>query len=189
MYILGVGVLGQIAFEILSRSKIGVKGFYDDFYDGEFFYGVPFFGQFENLLIGDTNLQKNIFIAIGDNQKRKNCYNTLKSKNFRFPNIIDPSVTIFPSVKLGIGNLILPNVFFGTESSIGSFNIFFSNAVINHHNKIESYNFFSPNSSVGGFSQIGNCCKIGMNCVIDPYLEIKDNCNFSALSRINCSSR
>jgi acetyltransferase EpsM len=172
MYILGAGTLGEIVLETALRAGIKVEGFYDDISKATECDGIPIHGPIADFRKDGLAHAKAVFVAIGDNQKRRDCIESLKGMRIQFPNVIDPKVTLSPSVSLGHGNLVLPGAYIGTKCVVGSHNLIFPGVSITHHNRVGDFCFFSPNASVGGFTQIGDTCKVGMNCVVLPYREI-----------------
>ncbi len=172
MYILGAGTLGEIVLETALRAGISVSGFYDDVTDATMCDGVPVLGHLDDFRSNPAALASGAFVAIGDNEKRRSCAQSLRALGVRFPNVIDPSATISLSATLGEGNLVMPGSYIGTKCIIGFGNLVFPGVSITHHNRVGDYCFFSPNASVGGFTHIGDCCKVGMNCVVLPYREL-----------------
>jgi sugar O-acyltransferase (sialic acid O-acetyltransferase NeuD family) len=173
MYILGAGTLGEIALETSLKAGIEIHGFFDDFNKSLEFNGVPLLGKFDDFCQDRSAMAKGVFVAIGDNYKRQAYIKNLCDLDVQFPNIIDPSAILSPSMTLGNGNLILPMSYVGTKCSLGSFNLIFPGASITHHNKVGDFCFFSVNSSIGGFATIGDCCKVGMNSVVLPYQNLE----------------
>ena len=173
MYIIGASTLGEIALGILLRSDTEVTGFYDDICKEHHFCDKPVFGPIKNLLSSPDALEKGVFIAIGDNQNRREKFEEILSMNIPIMNIIDPRAVIELNVQIGSGNLIMAGAYIGVKTILGNGNLIFSGVSLTHHNKVGNFNFFSPNASVGGYSVINDECKIAMNCSVAPYVNIE----------------
>jgi sugar O-acyltransferase (sialic acid O-acetyltransferase NeuD family) len=184
MYILGAGTLGEIILETAIRAGLKVSGFFDDVTEASMCDGIPVLGRLDDFRGNHAAMASGAFVAIGDNQKRKACVESLRALGVHFPNVIDPKATLSPTATLGEGNLVLPGVYIGTKCSVGSCNLIFPGVSITHHNHVGNYCFFSPNASVGGFTRIGDCCKVGMNCVVLPYRELESGMEFAPLTVI-----
>lgn len=144
MFILGAGILGQLALETAIRAGLKVSGFYDDFSQEAEIDGVPILGRFEDFRENESAAQEGVFIAIGDNYKRKACVDSLNLPRTLFINIIDPCAIISPSATLAEGNLLLPGCYVGTKVILGSHNIVLPGVGITHHNNIGNYCFLAP---------------------------------------------
>lgn len=83
----------------------------------------------ENVLGDDTYIlnmceELSVIIAIGNPKIRMQLYKKYRDNTYiRFPNLVDPSVDIADSVKLGEGNIICSNNVLTVDISIGNFNI------------------------------------------------------------------
>lgn len=183
IFIVGAGTLGEIAAETARAAGLEIGGFFDDTAGIREAGGIPVVGTVDDLLDAAEE-RRAIFIAVGDNGRRRRCVERLRRTNVNFPNIVHPRAVVEASVQLGAGNLVLANTYLGTGSLVGSFSLFFPGSSITHHNTVGDYCFFAPNVSVGGYTQIGHECKFGMGSVVDPYLSIAGAREYSALTHV-----
>ncbi|MGY3861418.1 PglD-related sugar-binding protein [Aeromonas lacus] len=173
MYIVGASTLGEIACSVIKRGAERLDGFFDDYYsDNVEFCGAPVIGKLDKIFKMDAVKQAGVFVAIGDNLNRRLISERLTAAGIPLVNIIDPTAVLEEDVILGAGNMIMSHVYIGVKTIMGNGNIVFPGVSITHHNKIGCYNFFSPNTSIGGYTEIANECKVGMNCCVLPYNKI-----------------
>lgn len=172
MYIVGASTLGEISCAVIRRGGGQLDGFFDDYYTGVEFCGVPVIGKLDTLFNMDAVRQAGIFVAIGDNSNRRLISERITAAGIPLVSIIDPTAVLEDGVILGTGNLIMSHAYLGVGTIMESGNVVFPGVSITHHNKVGCYNFFSPNASVGGYTEIGDECKIGMNCCVLPYNNI-----------------
>lgn len=173
MYIIGTSTLSELILDVSYSLGIAVEGFFDDFSDKESFGGIKIIGGLDQLL-EQKHLYKNagVFVAIGNNTNRHKLGQVLTKNNIKMPTLIHPAAYVEPSARLGAGNLILGGAYIGSQTIIGDGNLIFPGTCLSHHNRVGHYNFFSPNVSVGGYARISSTCKIGMNSVVQPYIQV-----------------
>jgi UDP-perosamine 4-acetyltransferase len=177
MYIIGISTLSEIILDISHSLGIAIHGCFDDFSDEKSFYGIPILGKVTCIFEDIKRYQDaEVFVAIGDNYSRKNLSILLEHAGIKLPSIIHPQAYIEHSARIGFGNLLLGGVYVGSKTIIGNGNLIFPGVCFSHHNHVGNYNFFSPNVSVGGYTHIQSTCKIGMNSVVKPYIELADEC-------------
>lgn len=134
--------------------------------------GIPVLSSSDLLKTLEQLKIKNIFIAIGDNQKRKALYAQLKNQGYLFPNHIAITATLCQEVQLGDGNIILENTFVGPLCKIGSNNILNSGSVFEHESILGSHSHLGPNSSVAGRVTLGDLVFMGIGSATIPNLKI-----------------
>lgn len=184
--IIGTSTLSEIVYEILTLNQIKVRGFWDDYTQESQFLNTPVFGKIENLISQKEDyLASPVFVAIGDNTGRKKIIGMLKEEGFTFFNVIHPKAHIENSAIIEEGNFIGAFSYIGCQSVIGMGNIIYHNVIVSHHNHIGDFNFLSPQVSIGGFTEIGDLNKIGMNSVVKPYLKLSDELNIEPLSIVS----
>ncbi|WP_434667169.1 hypothetical protein [Aeromonas sp. NJAU223] len=188
MYIVGASTLGEIACSVLKRGGGRLDGFFDDYYTDVEFCGAPVVGKLEKIFKMDAVQQAGVFVAIGDNSNRRLISERIIAAGIPLMNILDPTAVLEDGMILGSGNIIMSHTYLGVKTIMGDGNVVFPGVSITHHNKVGCYNFFSPNASVGGYTEIADECKIGMNCCILPYNKISSHAHSlpcSVLGEIN----
>ena len=186
MYIFGTSTLSEIILDIAQCINIKIDGFFDDFTNETSFYGIPIIGGMDSLLkLKDDLPEIELFVAVGDNVNREKLFKTIENNGTSLSNIIHPGAYIEPTATLGSGNLLMHGAYLGAKVIIGDGNLIFPGVCITHHNRIGDFNFFSPNVSVGGHTRIQSGCKIGMNSVVKPYIEIASNYHCDPLTIVS----
>lgn len=126
----------------------------------------------ENVVGDDSYLlnigkETDVVIAIGNPVIRKKLYEKYReNKNIRFPNLIDPSVEISTSVKLGHGNIICANTVLTVDIDIGCFNIINLGCTVGHDVNIGDFITINPGASISGNVRIDNLTEIGTGAKI-----------------------
>lgn len=101
------------------------------------------------------------FIGKDQQYSREDKFRCLKREGIRFPNVIQPGVSV-DSDDIGHGNVLFAGARIGFQCSIGDCNIFWQNASVAHDNKVGSFNHFGPNSSMAGYAEVSDHCFIGI---------------------------
>lgn len=124
--------------------------------------------------------EADIFVAVGNNEIRKNVQNDLESAGVKPPLLIHPSATIGSEVDIGIGSVIMAGVVINSASKIGKGCIINTAATVDHDNKIADYVHISPGVHLAGMVEIGNKTWIGIGSVVSNNLTITGNCKIGA---------
>ena len=115
-----------------------------------------------------------VVIAYGNNLRKKEIAEFLKSKNFSFISIINPNSYISSHVEIGEGCIINPNVTILPNTKIGDHVIIHSGCVIEHDNEIEDYANISPGVITAGYVSIGKGVYVYTGSSIIPRIKIGD---------------
>lgn len=186
MYVYGTSTLSEIIIDMVKYMNVNIEGFFDDFTDQSSFQGIPVIGGMDSLMELKENLPEiKLFVAVGDNVNREKLFATIADNDISLSNIIHPGAYIESTAVLGHGNLVMCGAYIGSKVVIGNGNLIFPGVCITHHNHIGEFNFFSPNVSVGGYTRIHSKCKIGMNSVVKPHIEVADNYTSEPLTIIS----
>lgn len=113
------------------------------------------------------------FIAIGDNQARKQLWLQLQSKNLI--TIISPSAQNSMFSKIGRNVLIANLAHVGPEASIGDNSIINTGAIIEHEVRIGDHCHIGPNAVISGRSRLGDQVFIGVGAVVKDNISIASN--------------
>ena len=175
LVILGAGGMGK-ELSWFAQSCIGfnevfvIKGFIDDnlhALDG--FEGYP---PMLGTIVDYKPEQDDVFVnSIGDVQFKKKCISRIVEQGGEFINLIHPSATIPPHVKMGKGNIIAPRVGIGVETEIGDYCLIQDGAVIGHDVKI------------------GNWCRVDCYAVLIAGVTLEDEVCVHTSSVVNHNVR
>lgn len=177
--IVGAGGFGkEVAWlieRINSRKKqYEILGYVDDgLTKGQTVSQYSVIGNIYSLNAYDEDL--NICIAIGDASLRKKLVDKIKKiKNFKFPNLVDPSAIVSVK-KLGCGNIICANNVFTIDYKLDDFNIINLSCTIGHDVIIKSFVTIYPGVNVSGNVHIKQLTEIGTGAKIIQGKTIEEN--------------
>ena len=179
--IIGSGDLGQlIAHHANTDNHYAVVGFFDDYKkrDGvQFVDGYPILGCVDDI---ENCFQKQLFdciiIAIGYKHMivRKNIYEKFTGK-IPFGKIIHSSCYVDISCKIGEGSVLLPGCVLDRNACVGDNVLLNISVTIAQDSTVKAHSFVSPCVSIAGFTEIGECCNIGINSTIIDNILITSN--------------
>lgn len=119
----------------------------------------------------------NLAIGIGSNKVVSSVIANLYNSNLKYPNLIDPAVTILDENNfiLGKGNIFAANCIISIAVKVGDFNTFNHGTVLGHDSVVGSFNSFMPNVNISGGVTIGNRNFFGVKSSVLQYLKIGDD--------------
>ena len=124
----------------------------------------------------------NLFIAIGNNESRREIYNRLQNAGAVFPNVIHPLSSIADGVltKMGDGNIVGPGCVLGADVSLGSNNIINSGAIVEHNAQIGNHCHVSLNAALAGNVSISDGVFVSAGATIINDISISENITIGA---------
>lgn len=172
LIIIGAGGQGRVCACIAQKlNKYEKINFFDDNKSGNI-------NNIE-ILNGDIqffiNAETDFFVAIGDNEIRKNKILDLQNWQANIATLVDPTAIISSTVQIGTGSAIMPNVVINTDAVIGNGVIVNTSSIIEHDCVIENYVRISPNTTLGGMVTIRELSQIGIGSIIINNIEITQN--------------
>jgi sugar O-acyltransferase (sialic acid O-acetyltransferase NeuD family) len=141
-------------------------------HDGETILNVPVINAADWNAYLSENKVDSLFLAIGDNNLRKEVFEKAKTLSIQLPNLISKNAHISPGTKIEKANVILDGVIIGTESHIGNNNIINSGTIIEHQSIIGSHNHIAPGSTLSGSVTVGDESFLGAGCVVIDKINI-----------------
>lgn len=96
-----------------------------------------------------------------DYLQRKSIIDGLQIKEARFAQVIHPSVSLAPDVKIGYNAVLMPNIVVSCGVSIGNHCVILPNTTIAHDSIIGDYCCIGAQVTISGHVTIGSCCYIG----------------------------
>lgn len=173
--IIGAGDLGQQIANLARKNDIDVVAFFDDRVSSDTFINkIPVVGKISDIL-KNKHLFSHIVVGIGYKHFdfRESIYNHFYNE-LEFATIIDKSVIIDPSVKIGHGTIIMPGSIIDMNVIIED-NVFINiGSTIAHDSKIGSHSFIAPRVAIAGYTKIGKKTFIGLNSTIIDNLNLPD---------------
>jgi sugar O-acyltransferase (sialic acid O-acetyltransferase NeuD family) len=130
---------------------------------------------------------KEIYVtcAIGKSTVRKSVYEKLSLfANVKLATLIDPTVRIDKSMKIGEGSIICRNCTVTVDSTIGKGVLMNTGASVGHDSLVGDYCTFLTNSIAAGHTTFGTCCEIGSGAFILQGKTIAANTTLAPLSSL-----
>jgi sugar O-acyltransferase (sialic acid O-acetyltransferase NeuD family) len=106
--------------------------------------------------------ETSIVFGIAERNIVKTILENFSDRNYRYPNIIHPTVEICVGATVGIGNVFAYQTFISNDVSIGNFNFLNTFAAIGHDVTIGDFNAFNPRVQISGNVEIGSLNMFGM---------------------------
>lgn len=109
-----------------------------------------------------------VFVAIGDNAKRKAAVARVRASVHRvsFPAIIHPGALVCQGAEIGEGALVCAGAVVGVGAKVGAFAIVNTRASLDHHSTLGAFASLAPAAATGGNAHIGEGSAIGMGTMI-----------------------
>jgi sugar O-acyltransferase (sialic acid O-acetyltransferase NeuD family) len=165
--IIGGGGFGREVFSIIDNNQYDVVGFLDKTTG----LNLPL----PSGLIGDDRLIPNlktrgiadlVVVAIGNLQKRKEIFQTVKKSGLSLPQIIHSSATVLTSIPLGKGTIIYPGVVVMNDCKIGQGVLLNSGVTLGHDVTVGDFSSINPGAHIAGRIRIGKETLIGLGVSI-----------------------
>lgn len=156
LIIIGAGGHGRsVAEAVCMLTEFEIAGFLDDNWpQNTNVWSYPILG---NTIEIDRyrGIADWAIVAIGDNKRRAELHQKLKSSGFNLPVIKHPSSIIAPSAIIGEGTAIMAGAIVGTESKLGCGVILNSGAIVDHHCEVGDFGHLGVNTCMAGGSELG----------------------------------
>jgi sugar O-acyltransferase (sialic acid O-acetyltransferase NeuD family) len=180
IYIVGAGGAAKEIFLLIKemnaqKSVYDFKGFINKIEKEEkTLVGKKVFSVFSEItFLKDCKEKVAIVFGIGDPTALKKATSKFsKHKNFEFPNLVHPNVSLDESVSMGIGNIISSVSVFTLDITLGSFNYINRGVHVGHDCKIGSCNVLNPCAVISGGVVLEDENLIGSNATVLQYLTI-----------------
>jgi UDP-N-acetylbacillosamine N-acetyltransferase len=176
IHIIGAGGNSRPVIQLLLGLGFNVGNIYDDSFDPnkrEEILGCWLSGNLHDVPTGQ------LVLAVGDNQKRKDCARRFSSQLME-NNLIHPSSIVESSAKLGASNILMARSYVSAMVQIGSYNLINSGAIIEHESIVGNHCHISVGAIVCGRVKIGDLCFVGAGAVIKDSINICDNVTIGA---------
>jgi len=171
--ILGASGHGKVVADLAEMLGYKVY-FYDDAYPTKTeLEHWKIVGTFSDLLLSDIS-DCEVFVAIGNNEVRKQKCNELIQHGFSLATLVHPTATISQYAKIAAGTVLLAGATINAFAEIGHGCIINTSAVIEHDTKIGEYSHICPNTALAGAVKIGKCCWIGIGSQVIQLTSVGD---------------
>ena len=133
--------------------------------DGEMIFSLPVYKSMRPA--------NEIFIAIGDNEKRFSHAKLIHDKDVR--TIISSSAHIGKDAIVGKGVFIGNGAHLGPETKVGDYSIINTGSIVEHEVSIGKFCHIAPNVTISGRSRIGNNVFFGAGATVIDAVSICSN--------------
>lgn len=164
MYLLGSGGHAKVIVDIFELQGKIIEGIFEKD------MRLKKFNSYKVLPESDIKTDYELFIAVGNNDIRKNL--ALKYGSNEYVNAIHPSAIISTSVKLGSGVAVMANATISVETDVGDHVIVNTSSSIDHDCSIGDFVHIGPNSTLSGGIYIGEKTMLGAGVTVIPNIEI-----------------
>lgn len=173
LMIIGAGGHGKVVANIAKLN--GYKEIY--FLDDDVL--KKYIGKYQ--IIGTTkDIDKykeeyDFFVAIGNNDIRKNISLKLSNLNIRQPILVHPTAVIDETVQLSEGTVVMANAVINADTKISKGVIINTGATVDHDCSIGEYTHICPGVHIAGTVTIGSNVWIGIGCSLTNNISICNN--------------
>lgn len=172
--LIGAGSHSDAVFQIINFSSYKFVGYFDDKNIKEY-NGFPILGKISDVIDAlNSQIIDCVFIAIGDNDKRKEIFDLIAAEHLdSLINIVANTAVILNDNAInGKGIFIGHKTLIGAQAIINSNTIINSGCIIEHHSNIGSDCNVAPGSVINGIVTVSNQCYVGSGSVIIQGLDI-----------------
>lgn len=177
LFIVGAGGLGREAVWTVERINKAsqqpmwnVIGFADD--DPKKargnFEGYPMLGSCEQA--SKDYPGASVFVAVGDNQIRRDIYRRLRGHDF--PALIDPSAQVSPTTEFRHGTYIACEAVVSVGTEIGKFVIINARAGVGHDSTVGDFCNICPGVTLSGHTTLEEDVMMGANSCTAPGMKV-----------------
>lgn len=178
LLIIGAGGHGRVVADIAKLSeKYQEIGFADD-------AEIDTSGEIKVVCrvkeIDPLQNDRDVFVAIGDNQTRERLTSELIEKGAKIATLIHPTAVIAEGVEIGEGTVIMANVVINCGTRIGKGVIVNTAATVDHDNVLCDFVHISPGVNLAGMVWIDRGTWIGIGAVVSNNVRICGGCVIGA---------
>jgi sugar O-acyltransferase (sialic acid O-acetyltransferase NeuD family) len=172
--IIGYGGNSLLIIEEILALGHNIIGYVDKIENRNNPFNIPFLGY-------EDDLNKKLFYncqfisTIGNNEIRRNTYEILSKKGFKFFNIIHRDSTLSRNIHIGDGVFISARVVINPFVKIGNGVICNTSSVIEHDSRISDFAHIGPGAIICGNVSVGSSTFIGAGSVVKEGVKIGDN--------------
>lgn len=174
--IIGCGGHAHVIGAALSALNITIHGYLDPSFNKNkvesikhgFLIGTP-----DDLSQLD-NAKYDVYVAIGDNQKRRQMIKKVMAIGFGMPYLIHPKCTLEKDCEVGVATTICLGATLATEVQLGKGVIVNTASSIDHESMIGDYTHIAPSVTVAGRVRIGEGVFVGIGACIAQSIAIGD---------------
>lgn len=183
LFIYGAGAHGRIALDVARAAGHEDIAFVDDAPErrGQRLDGVAIAS---GRALEDAQGAYGVVIAIGKPSVRLAIAARLAAQGARFVNLVHPSVVLFPTVRLGVGNILSPGVVLDTGVEVRDHCLVNPMVLLGHDCVIEDGVTISGGAVVGGRSVVARGAFLCLGARLAPRVRVGEGAIVGAASLV-----
>lgn len=174
--VIGCGGHAHVIGAALSALNITIHGYLDPSFNKNkveiikhgYLIGTP------DKLSQFDNTKYDVYVAIGDNQKRRQMIKKVMATGLGMPSLIHPNCLLEKDCKVGIATTICLGATLATEVQLGKGVIVNTASSIDHESMIGDYSHIAPGVIIAGRVNIGEGVFVGIGACIAQSITIGD---------------
>ena len=168
------GLAREVISAIESRGTERILGILDDTLalEGTEVGGLPVLGRTE---LAASYGAAQFVICTGAGTTRRLIAKRLARLGIdrsRYAKVVDPSVTVPGSCRIGAGSVVLAQVTLTADVVVGDHVVLMPQAVLTHDNRVDDYATICAGVVLGGSVQVGAASYLGMNSSVRQDLQV-----------------
>ena len=124
--------------------------------------------------------EASFFVAIGNNQTRKNIMQELIKNSAKIATLVHPSAVIAESAEIGMGAIVMAGAVINPCAHIGIGTVINTCSSVDHDCSIGDYVHISVGCHIAGTVSVGNLTFVGAGATVINNISICDNCMIGA---------
>lgn len=183
--LVGSTVLSERLIYYFEETGFGkVTGMFDDFEPTKTIkYNKEIIGKIKDIpKLFKKNAFDSIAVAIGYHNRgfRKQVFNYLKDLEIPLVTFVHPSSYVEKNASIGKGTIVLSQCIIDIKAELEENVLLTTRCLVSHHVKIKQHTYCAPAVKLGGFSEVGERCFLGINTTLIDRVKIGDNVQTAA---------
>lgn len=141
--------------------------------------GIEVLGD-DNALAGLVGSVDAVFVAIGDNRRRRDVTDRVTTDGWSLAHAVSPQAVISPSATVGAGALICAGAVVNALASIGVGAVVNTAATVEHECTVGAFSHLGPRSVLAGNVAVGDGALVGVGASVVPGVRLGAWCRVGA---------
>jgi sugar O-acyltransferase (sialic acid O-acetyltransferase NeuD family) len=174
--VIGAGGHARVVGALLHANDVNIRGYLDaNFVPGkqEIIKYAPLLGRPEDIQAYAADLHE-IYIAVGDNRRRREIFEQLTAAGYELPPLVHPSAVIESDCAIGKGAQVCLGAILATEVTIAEGVIVNSGSSVDHEGKVGAFSHIAPGAILAGRVTVGREVFVGIGARVAQGLYIGD---------------
>lgn len=180
--VIGAGGHARVIGSILHANGVMIRGYLDANFmpdKQEIIKHAPLLGRPEDIRAYAPDFH-DIYIAIGDNSRRRELFEQLAADGYQLPALVHPSAIIELDCSIGKGTQVCLGAILATEVTIAEGVIVNSGSSIDHEGKVGAFSHIAPGAILAGRVTVGREVFVGIGARVAQGLHIGDGATIGA---------